>query len=320
MKRFNVKNVLALAAVVGMFSPVASLAQFNQGNQVTMGGTPIFNIAASYGGFSPEHRAWLAQDKLDNALYLSSDKSPSAVRVERLNGAICVTLGGRAIATADAESARLEGLTARQLADKWADSIRSFLSDPAKTAQYVAVLKDPNRVHGGNVAVVERKLYVPAGTTLPVALLSELNSETLVIGQKVEGKLIEDVRVGSFTIPMESVVIGEVTGLREGEMSLAFTSLQTPAGTVVPIAATVADTYVYKTDGPHKVATIGMPAGIKTECRVPAHIGIGTIGGRSTSALVLRKGSNRVLATNSRLSVIIDNPQPVAVVIRDHAM
>lgn len=320
MKRFNVKNVLALAAVVGMLSPATGLAQFNQGNQVTMGGSPVFNIAASYGGFSPEHRAWVTQDKLDNALYLSGDKSPSAVKVERRNGAIVVTLGGRAIATADAESARLEGLTARQLADKWADGIRAFLSDPSRTAQYVAVLKDPNRVHGGNVAIVERKLYVPGGTTLPVALLSEINSDTVVIGQKVEGKLIEDVRVGSFTIPMDSVVIGEVTALREGEMSLAFTNLQTPSGTLVPIAATVADTYVFKTEGPHRVATIGMPAGIKTECRVPAHIGVGTIGGRSSQALVLRKGSNRVLAANSRLSVVIDNPQPVAVVIRDHAM
>jgi hypothetical protein len=82
-----------------------------------MGGSPIFSILAAAEEFSPEHRAWLAQDALDNALVSSPSKGPDAVSVGRVNGAICVLLGGHKVVCADRASARMEKMSPEQLAD-----------------------------------------------------------------------------------------------------------------------------------------------------------------------------------------------------------
>jgi len=117
----------------------------------------VFKIDCGAEGFSAEHRAWLTQDALDNALVASADKSASAVSVERRNGALIVALGGRKVATADCNSAKAEGMTPEQLAAKWADGIRSFLNSD-QAAGYIASLKSPNPLQA-DVAVVERRLF-----------------------------------------------------------------------------------------------------------------------------------------------------------------
>src|SRR5580704_9612114 len=95
-------------------------AGFHEGDAVTLDRQPVFHVAG-FGGMSAQHRAWVTQDRLDNALFLSADKSPSAVAVRRVGGAICVNVGDRNVVTADCNSAKEEGMSADQLANKWAD-------------------------------------------------------------------------------------------------------------------------------------------------------------------------------------------------------
>src|ERR1700680_4190667 len=101
-----------------ILSAAPAYAGFHQGDEVTLGAQPAFRVAA-FDGMSAQHRAWVTQDRLDNALFLSADKSPRAVSVARMNGALCILVGGRNVITADANSAREEGLPCNALADKW---------------------------------------------------------------------------------------------------------------------------------------------------------------------------------------------------------
>lgn len=311
------KKVLALASVIAL-SAAPAFAGFSQGNAVTMGGQPVFRILASAEGYSPEHRAWMAQDALDNALVTSGDKSPSAVSVERRNGAIIVALGGRKVATADAASARDAGMSVDALANSWAQSIKNFLASSA-APDYIASLKSPNQL-GASIAVVEKRLYAPAGTVLPVSFTSEISSETAHAGQRVEAKITQDVALGSYVIPANSMVIGELVESNPGTFAVTFNTLRTPSGTELPISASVTESYLVRSLGAHPVCTIGIPANPYANARIPANIGIGTVGGPGSSTLALQRGTSRVIALGQPFSVVLDNVTPVAVVTRSTAM
>ena len=311
------KVLMGVTALSMLISP--AYAGFAIGNQVTLGGQPAFTIAGSADGFSPDHRAWITQDRLDNALVLSSDKSPNAVNIERRNGAIVVTLGGRPVVTADGNSANIEGKPAMQLAEEWASGIKAFLSDETKTMNYVAELTGRNPINA-NVAIVERRIYAPAGTVLPVVFSTALNSETIKAGDRIEGTLSQDVVFGSYVIPTGSTVLGLVQELSPGVHTVAFTTLRTPNGTEVPIAATLSGEYIIGTSGPKAVCTLSMPAGINTPCRTPATLGIGTLGGPGQRTLVLRRGSNVIIAAGQPISLIFEQVTPVAVVVRNTTM
>lgn len=318
--RFD-KLVLAVSAIGMLASP--AWAGFAQGNQVTMGGQPVFSIAGSAGGFSPDHRAWLTQDALDNALVVSGDKTASAVEVGRENGAIIVRLGGRKVATADSNSANLEGTTPQALADKWAGSIKNFLSDNTRTMAYVAELTGRNPINA-QVAVIERRLYAPPGTMLPIAFAAGLSSETIKLGDQISGTLTQDVVIGNYSIPASTKVIGVVNEDSPGTFTIALNTLITPNGTQLPILATVTSDVLAAGLGPHLVATEGLPYGVRTKyqgvvetaCRIPAQIGIGTVGGGKGEQLVFRRGSNLVIAAGQPMSAYFENTTPVAVVLR----
>jgi hypothetical protein len=314
-------KVLSIVAVsVSILSAAPAWAGFAQGNQVTMGGQPVFAIAGSADGYSPDHRAWLSQDALDNALVVAGNKTASAVTVARQNGAVIVALDGRRVATADSNSARLEGLTANQLANKWADGIRSFLNDQSRTVAYLGELTGRNPVNA-TVAIAERRIFMPPGTVLPVAFAMPISSENLVAGQAIEGTLTQDMVFGNYALPAKSTVLGAVQEIGPGSYSLAFNTLRTPTGTVVPISAVLSGSLT-GTGAPHLVATLAMPYGdypryqgvAETACRTPAQIGIGATGG--TERLVLRKGTNLVFAPGTPMSVVFQAPQQVAVVLR----
>lgn len=311
---------LSIAAAAATVTP--AFAGFAQGNQVTMGGQPVFSIPASADGFSPDHRAWLSQDALDNALVLASNRTPSAVSVTLENGACVVLLDGRRVATADAESAKLEGLGVHELANKWAEAIRSFLADSNKTDAYLAQLTGQNPI--GAVAIAERRLFAPPGTILPVAFSTPLSATCLAAGQAIEGTLTQDVVFGDYMLPAKSIVSGIVTPVGSG-FAIAFNSLKTPCGTIVPINAVLTGPYAAG-EAPSLVATIDMPYGAypryqgytETNCRVPAQIGIGTLGG--TERLVFTRGMPTVFAPGTAMSVVLETPQQVAVVVRTTRM
>jgi hypothetical protein len=283
-----------------------------------MGGEGVFKIDCGAEGFSAEHRAWLAQDALDNALVASSDKSASAVTVERRNGALIVALGGRKVATADCGSAKAEGMSPEQLADKWADGIKAFLNSD-QAAGYIASLKSPNPLQA-DVAVVERRLFAPPGTSLPVAFTKEISSETCRAGERVEAKITQDVALGNYMIPNGSLVIGELIETQPGVMAVSFNSLRTPSGTELPISATATEAYFVRSAGPHPVCTIGIPANEFANARIPATLGIGCVGANGTTTLALHRGTSRVIAFGESFNVVLDNATPVAVVTRSTAM
>jgi hypothetical protein len=320
------RKLLAAAGALSILAAVAvpAWAGFAQGNQVTMGGQPVFAIAGSADGFSPDHRAWLAQDALDAALVLSPDKSPSAVTVNRENGAMVIMLGGRRVATADTNSAQLEGLSVHALANKWADAIKSFLSNDTNTMAYVQDLTGKNPINA-TVAIAERRIFMPPGTTLPVALANQINSETLIAGQPIAGTLVQDVSFGNYVLPRTSTISGVVEETAPGNFGISMTSLKTPTGTVVPIQGVLGGAVV-ASGAAHLVATLNMPYGdypryqgvSETDARVPAQIGIGTLSGNER--LVLLKGSNVSYAPGQTMQVMFTAPQQVAVVLRGTQM
>jgi hypothetical protein len=313
------KKLLVAVSAFGLMSSATAWAGFSQGNYVTLGGTTVFSIAGSAQGMSPDRRAWITQDRLDNALVLASNKSASAVTVSGEH----VYLDGRLVATADMNSALLDGTTPSDLANRWADGIRAFLSDSARTTAYVAELTGKNPINA-QVAVLERRIYAPPGTVLPVAFSQVISSECLAAGQTVQGVLTSDVAFGNYVLPANSAVVGAVAETEPGRYTIAFNTLRTPNGTIVPIAANMTGQYLGGSAAPHPVATEELPYGTKlvyqgvwhTNCRMPATVGIGTLSGGGTEKLVIRRGSNLVISAGTPMSVVFDTPQQVAVVLR----
>jgi len=301
-----------------------AMAGFSQGNSVTLGGKPIFQMASA-GGFSAEHRAWLTQDALDNALVAAADRSPAAVTVARANGAIAVMLDGRKVATVDANSANDAGMSVGALADKWAQSLKDFLADQNGTALYLATLKDENDV-AGKLALIEKRVYAPAGFSLPISLSTEIISSTCKVGDSVQGAIDSDVVMGNYVIPAGTVALGELflaNPDRTSDFSVRFTSLRTPNGTIVPIDGVCTQEALILSQGPHRVCTYAIPSGMANGMpdiagRVPAAIGVGTLDSNERSFLVFTNTSGR-LAAGTLMNLQLENVTRVAVVMR-HTM
>lgn len=311
----KLSKLVSLTAA-SLVSIAPAFAGFNQGNAVTLGGDPVFHLASA-DGMSGQHRAWVTQDRLDNALYLSADKSPSAVSVERVNGALTLLVGGRCVATADSHTAQMAGVSPRQLADNMASSVKNFLSSDRAPA-YIASLKRPNQL-SADVAMVERRLYAPAGTVLPVTLKTEISSSTAKVGDRVEGVISKDVRMGNYAIPSGSLVIGELIQCPEG-LKVELNTLRLASGTEIPISASMVETYAVAVNAPHPVCTIGMPAVEQIGTRMPATIAIGTGAVSSQRTIVLHQGESRVIALGQPVNVVLDQVTPVAVITTSHSM
>jgi hypothetical protein len=315
------KTFRQIAATIGLAAMTgsAAFAGFNQGDSVTFNGQPVFAIKGSAEGFSPEKRAWQAQDALDNALFLSQNPGPGSVSVNKRNGAFTLELGGHYVATADENSAKAEGMCAANLADKWANQLRDALSDSQKTQDYIATLKTPNQLEGSKIAF-ERKIFAPEGTILPVSFNQELEASNLTPGQSISGKIIQNVPVGNYFIPANSVLLGNVFESQPGIYQVRISTLRTPSGTIMPVNAVLSDTrYQAISTAPHPVATVGMPANSTTGTRVPAIIGLGTRSGKAT-AMILSKDNGCSIACGQPATVILEKVQSVAVVPGGPAM
>jgi len=313
--------VAILLIAAGFWAEFPAEAGFSRGDAVTLGGEEIFRIPSSYDGFSPEHRAWVVQDNLDNALAVARNTGPVSVQVERRNGASVVTLNGRLIVTADGLSAQREGRTASDLAETWAARIRSFLADPDKTVAYIDSLRARRNLNA-EVAVVERRLFAPPGTKLPVVLKETISSENAVAGDLIIGTVMQDVPIGSYIIPQGSALLGEFVETRPGSLIISFRNLRLANGSEVPINAVVAANGGADTNAAHPVCTLGMPAAPGSVCRVPAIIGIGASGSASdtVTALLFERGSSMTIAAGRPVDVMFENPTPIAVVVRGNAM
>jgi hypothetical protein len=288
---------------------------------VTLAGQNAFQMASA-GGLTGEHRAWLTQDALDNALVAASDTSPAAVRVCRENGAITLTLDGRKFATVDAKSAEDAGTTVAALADTWAQSVRDFLSDQNRASTYIGTLKNENRIQA-NIAMTERTFYAPAGLTFPITLNEGITPATCKIGDAVEGTIQKDVMMGGYAIPAGTIVIGELSAGKADEpesFSIRFSSLRTATGTIMPIDAVCLAEAIVSSEGPHRVCTYAIPSGMangipQVAARIPAGIGIGALETDGRNLLVLNKTTGG-LVVGSAVSVQFETPSRVAVIMR----
>ncbi|MBX9723294.1 MAG: hypothetical protein K2X81_17960, partial [Candidatus Obscuribacterales bacterium] len=318
MKKVELKIALASLALLALLPAQQAFAGFNDGSSVTMGGKPVFSMAADE-GFSAEHRAHITQDALDNALVVASNRTPSAVTVERSNGALIIALDGKKVATVDANSAAQANKTPEQLADDWANSIKNFLADSSSTANYLATLTGKNPVEG-SIAIIERRLYAPQGLAFGVHFLKDLRPSDLTPGDMVEAVVDNDVPMGHYVIPAKTIVIGEVVDTGNDTYKISFVKMRTPSGTVVPIDAYVTAEAVLNTKAPHLVCTYVIPSGTAVGKqafvgRVPASIAVGAPGGKETY-LVFSKDSSTIVASQP-MTLVFEKSMPVAVITRD---
>lgn len=319
----NMKSKVFALALLASFAVPASFAGFNNGNKVTLGGEDAFRILGSAEGFSPERRAWQTQDALDNALVRASNTAPEAVTVNKMNGAFIVMLDGQKVATADGASANMEGCSAEELAHKWADSIKNFLSDSNRANAYIATLKNPHQVEA-NVAMVERRLYAPAGLKLAVKLDQPISFATIKAGDVITGSVREECRMGNYAIPSGSVVTGKVIELEPNAYSVSFSTLRLPSGTEMAIAGGLAYGTLVSTKGPHLVSTYAIPSGHangvpEVAGRIPASVAIGAVGANDQTTIVMHRGSD-VLTIEQPLAVVLQETAPITVVSVGHEM
>jgi hypothetical protein len=321
LKYGKLANVVLMAATLYLTGAQVALAGFPMGKAVTMGGEPVFTISSPSCGYTSQHRAQLAQDNLDNALATAPGCSPSLVTSERVNGQLAVLLNGHLIATADMASAQAEGLSVDQLATRWADGIRSFLADKERGQNYRDTLVGLHFIQASTV-YVERRLYVPGGTSLPVIFNSSLSSESLTPGQNVTATVSRAVKIGDeFMVPSGSVVSGKVVENQAHELTISLTDLKTPSGTDTPIDAFLAKNFVLVSDTPHPVCTLSMPAGLTTYGRVPAMVAIGISENENAAErLAFVPGSNFQIESGQEVSVIFNQATPIAVLERGLSM
>lgn len=268
----KVSALLGMVAVSTLVATLPASAGFNKGHFVTFHGEPLFAIKGGAYGMSPERRAWVAQDKLDNALANISDRSPNAVTVAKVNGGYTVQVGGHYILTADAVSATMEGMSAQELATAWASAIRDRLANAADTDRYVATLRDEHQLKA-NVSVTETDIVRATDEGLPFKMAEGSLSMHPTIADNVVLVLKKNVALDNMILPERSVLVGVLSKDVNGEY-VTFTTATLPDGRSVQLTNVVAATS-YATDAPHPVLTLNMPANELTGSREPALIGVG---------------------------------------------
>lgn len=286
----KVSTLLGMAAVTTLVATLPAHAGFNQGHFVTFHGEPMFAIKGGAYGMSPERRAWVTQDNLDNALALSPDKSPSIVTVAKVNGGYTVQVGGRYILTADAASAAMEGLSASELANAWASAIRDRLANAADTERYVATLRDEHALKA-NVSVTETDIVRASSEGVPFKMAEGSLSVHPTLKDGVVLVLKKNVSLDNFILPQRSILVGVRARDINGEY-VTFTNATLPDGRTVQLTNVVAAAN-FTTEAPHPVLTLNMPANEMTGSREPALIGVGA---QEQSVAVIEERSKMVAA------------------------
>ena len=115
-------------------------------------------------------------------------------------------------------------------------SVLLSVSAPPARAQYSPTYSTP--VRQGRVT------YVPAGLVIPATINTSISSQVARPGDRITATVAENVYLGGGMIPAGSVVSGHITDAepgrrlaRSGRLGIKFTSLRTPGGAEVPIAA-----------------------------------------------------------------------------------
>jgi hypothetical protein len=93
--------------------------------EVLVGDTVVIRIRDSIGGFTPGERAQIVASRLMNAL--TQGHTWQDVRTVRTGSQSIVYMGNGMLVTADPRAARIQGLTAAQLANQWQGNLQTAL-------------------------------------------------------------------------------------------------------------------------------------------------------------------------------------------------
>lgn len=241
LKRTAVVSALAITQFC-IFSPLAASAQ-----SISIGATPLFEVAAA-GGMSASARAAVVQKNLNNALFAVQNKSAN-VGVVDVKGAPVITLGGYHVITVDDTTARTLGMSKTDLANMWADRLRTAVANRTLISEHLASIMGstyaasvPADVGPSAVEPQPSFVHLPAGMRLPIQLITAVDSNTTVSGDVVRARLSSDVQLnGGEILPAGTIVLGHVepSTVGGGAVTVAFDQLQLSNGTMVPISASV---------------------------------------------------------------------------------
>ena len=93
--------------------------------EVLVGDTVVVRIRGQVGGFTQEERAQIVASRLQNAL--AQGYTWQDLRTVRTGSQYIVYLGNSMLVTADPRAARLQGMTAPQLASQWQGNLQTAL-------------------------------------------------------------------------------------------------------------------------------------------------------------------------------------------------
>ena len=249
IKKGRLLSLAAIAAIIGIgVQPAQSENTVTTTSTEIMACGHLFSIDANADHKSAAERARIVQQNLDNALINAKDRTPGAVRVAFQNNNPIVTLDNRYIVTADNNSAVRAGISQTELAERWAGSIRSCLSDSKMVTKYISSLTGQfpeklavNTMNRTDVGVM------PWGMNIPVAMKHDLNIDDAMLGTPITVALVTDVPLGpgfSTYLPAGTLALGElVNGQPNNPNNIAgrrcltprFYALQTPDGVQIPI-------------------------------------------------------------------------------------
>lgn len=95
--------------------------------EVAMDGRTLFEMVMPAGGFRVEQRAEIVARRLERLFEMKAALEP--VKVERWGKQWVVTLGGSIVLTAATGESQHFGLSRRELANRWADALRTTLTN-----------------------------------------------------------------------------------------------------------------------------------------------------------------------------------------------
>ena len=169
---FGGRQTLALLLAAGQTAAFSVIPVFAAGNSVTLGGAPIFSVNSGVAGQTAEVRADKIQHNIDNSLVASSDHGPSSVKITYVKGVPVITLGGYLVTTVDVATAKAAGTTPSLLAQKWANALRTALSNKNNVNQYIAQITGSSYSSAGTLAssnsgvsTLSKSASKPASTT-----------------------------------------------------------------------------------------------------------------------------------------------------------
>jgi type IV secretory pathway VirB10-like protein len=180
---------------------------------------------------------------------------------------------------------------------------------------------------------VQQPLVVPAGTVIPVTLISRVNSKNARDGDGIYGKTAFPITIdNTIVIPEGSHVRGKITAVKrpgrvtgKAELTLSFQTLILPSGTTIPIYSSLGGaggsgkrkgeaTVQGDASKREDAQTIGATATNGALIGVIADNGrgaaIGAAGGATvgTAAVLITRGKDLVLEPGTTIEIVLDRP------------